>query len=695
MNKSVRFLSSAILCCLSALACVEMDRTLPGTAIESSPIITVKLPSGDTKTAYSFEDGLLKAFWSEGDMVSVVPDRWTFFNAGLFEVTDPGAAEGKFKQTRPVGSASDIYGVYYPGGKIQSHVQFMNFSYTGQVQSKDNPMAHLGAYHSMRKEVTDYSVIDFSGADQSSCMRFLLSGMTFHSPSKITLTAIKGGAPVSVFYENNIVEGTYTYYPGYDEFYGDKTASSLMLELDGYGDTGSLTAWMMMANRDVILAKGTILRVKVQCSDGIYCADIKLDSNFTLEAGHCHTLEIDSAWTKGGGDVQEYPYEGEVVTLQQASRGNGIDLVIMGDGFIAEDFDNGTYDMRMRQVYDRFFSVLPQAALKDLFNVYYVKAVSPERLNAINTGLNGAINTDTDTKFSTTFTPNSTSVSGDGDRVLEYASKALVTDTETRMRNVTVVVLANQDCRAGTCYQNYYLNTGTDYGMACAYAFCSLGRTDQEGEELIHHEVDGHGFGKLADEYYSISGQYNSGWWNNLKSLHNAALYRNVDIHVDEYIYGQWGAQLSLELTTPENVLWHDMFGTVNQYESSSVESLGVFQGGYTHDVGFCRPTENAEKSIMNSNRGRFNAPSRRAILYRAWRLSGLMSGNCYGTQRELDAFMDWDASVFLPDINASVQSQEKAGTHALMEDAPQPLAPPVLRQGHWEGERFIVEKIL
>ena len=146
---------------------------------------------------------------------------------------------------------------------------------------------------------------------------------------------------------------------------------------------------------------------------------------------------------------------------------------------------------------------------------------------------------------------------------------------------------------------------------------------------------------------------------------------------------------MGLSLTTEANVLWHDLFGTANDYENPSVESLGVFQGGFTYDVGFCRPTEDGAKSIMNKNTGIFNAPSRRAIYYRARRLSGEVTSNCYGTSEELDAFLNWDASVFLPTKCALTRS---SGVLADEKSIDADNAPMVLHRGHWEGTVFVEE---
>lgn len=48
-------------------------------------------------------------------------------------------------------------------------------------------------------------------------------------------------------------------------------------------------------------------------------------------------------------------------------------------------------------------------------------------------------------------------------------------------------------------------------------------------------------------------------------------------------------------------------------------EGLGAYEGGLTYWNGVWRPTEN---SIMNTNTGGFNAPSREAIYYRIHKLA-------------------------------------------------------------------------
>jgi hypothetical protein len=689
MNKITIATLTAVAVSALASCSKEVDYTEWNTIEDGPEHITVTL-SDATKTEYSFEDGCLKTAWAEGDRIAITPALYLSTSAGIYEAEYSGSSEVSFKKVEEVAVSSDKYGIFYPGDKIKSTAQFTVPEYSGQVQSKSVPMAHLADYHCMRTTVTDYSTIDFSDADQSACMKFSLGGMTFVDPVKIQLDVIGGG----VFYLNNYV-GSTTYLTS-DTYKQIITTTSLSLDLEGYGTEDSLEAWMMMSNGDVYLYSGDILRVWVIQKDGSrYYSDLTLADAKTLTGGHCHILTINDGWTLSEGDFTEYEWDGDVVTLQVGT--GALDLVLMGDGFIKEDFDNGTYEAIMRQAYEEFFSVEPYTTLKDDFNVYYVKTPSPERVQATNTGLNGAVNNGHVTKFSSRFTANSTNLRGDDGLVREYAKIAFSTDADSRIKDATIIVMVNQECRAGTCYNSWYQNNGQDYGQACAVAYCALGSSTDERIQLIHHEAGGHGFGKLADEYYYSSTQLtNTGPMIDLETNQGYGLYRNVDRYIDEDLYNQLSGKYAL--TNSENVSWHDLFGTVNNYESASVESLGVFVGANTYPFGFCRPTEDGSKSIMNANTGIFNAISRRAIYYRYRRLTGEVTSNIWGTSDELDAFLKWDADVIMPKLNLPLASGTAASDAAAAGLQPSgiyvrqqelPFAPPQLISGHWKDGRF------
>lgn len=650
------------------------------------PYITVSFDSDNlSKTSYSMEGNKLKTYWAEGDIVSVVPDLGLYVQAGTYKVINPGSSTGVFQQVKAVGQAAQAYGyaIIYPGDRIKSLPQFTKFSYEGQVQSKADPMGHNGKFHTMWVKASDYSEISMAGADQSSCMRLTLKGMAFVNPVKIEV-AVSGSA--RRFYANNYVNESYYYYTN-DAPAELQYTPSLSLELSGYGTENCIEAWIVMPNASVRLNPGDNLTVSVYQENGSrYIAAVPIKKTMQLKGGKWHNLTVNGGWGIGEGDFEKYEWDGDVVNLQTGK--DGLNIVFMGDGFIKEDFDNGTYDNIMRKAYEQFFNIEPYRTLKDDFTASYIKVVSPERILAQNTGLNGAANTGHITRLSTEFTPNSTSVSGNDDLAIEYAMNALGSNANEKIKDATIVVIANQACRAGTCYNKWYSNNGRDYGQACAVAYCALGRNSDEFTELIHHEVGGHAFGKLADEYYDDSSITSTQPWIDMDAYHRLGLFRNTDKFVNRNFYNQLGGRYPL--TTKSNVYWSDMFGTANNYESPSVESLGVFEGGNTYGYGFCRPTENPDKSIMNGNRDKFNAVGRRQIYYRYLSLSGEVGTNQYGSSTELTRFLSWDAGSIMPKIFSGEVKNRYGRSGRYIEEAPAPFAAPVLCEGYWENGKFI-----
>ena len=331
-------------------------------------------------------------------------------------------------------------------------------------------------------------------------------------------------------------------------------------------------------------------------------------------------------------ESSDYSADGKVRTLQTASRGDGIDIVIMGDGYSDRLIADGTYDSIMASAAERFFSVEPYKTFRGLFNVYSVTAVSKNEEFALGT----------ETAFSGYF-GGGTAIQGNDQAVFEYAQKAVPAE---RMNEVLVLVIMNSDKYAGTCYM-YYPTSG-DYGNGASIAYIPTGADEKAFEEVLHHEAGGHGFAKLADEYvyeemlgipdyvrsvYENEEQY--GWW------------RNVDFTND-----------------PKSVKWH-MFLSDERYAD---EGLGVFEGGLTYWTGVYRPSEN---SIMRYNTGGFNAPSREAIYYRIHKLA-------YGESWTYD----YEDFVGYDTVNLNATTGKTISTS--IPSSIQPLSSPVVIKQPW-----------
>lgn len=60
--------------------------------------------------------------------------------------------------------------------------------------------------------------------------------------------------------------------------------------------------------------------------------------------------------------------------------GKGLPIVLMGDGFIDTEINDGTYDAVMDKTFENLFTEEPIKSLRDYFNVYAVTAVSKHNI---------------------------------------------------------------------------------------------------------------------------------------------------------------------------------------------------------------------------------------------------------------------------------------------------------------------------
>lgn len=333
----------------------------------------------------------------------------------------------------------------------------------------------------------------------------------------------------------------------------------------------------------------------------------------------------------------DYSQDGVVNTLQVATKGNGIDIVLMGDGYSDRLVADGTYAQVMKRAMDHFFTEEPYKSFKDHFNVYYVTAVSKNEVFA-----EGA-----STSFGCDF-GDGTMVYGDLDKVIEYTKKAL---DESRMDESVVIVLLNSDKYAGACDMYVSEHIVGDYGSGMTVSFCPTAGDEATFAQIVHHEAAGHGFAKLGDEYSNIF----------------AGAIPDYQVEVLQYweAYG-WNKNVDV-IADPTQIKWAHFLADSRYSE----EGLGVYEGSYTYEYEVYRPSW---ESIMNHNIGGFNAPSREAIFYRIHKLA-------YGTQWEYDyeEFVEYDAR--------NRTTATKAGVRNYVEKAFVPLAPPVIIKGDWRDQ--------
>ncbi len=331
----------------------------------------------------------------------------------------------------------------------------------------------------------------------------------------------------------------------------------------------------------------------------------------------------------------DYSQDGEVKTLQTATEGDGIDVVLMGDAYSDRQIADGTYKADMENLYNNLFIEEPYKSFKDHFNVYYVNVVSAtEGYEYGNTAI--------DSYFG-----DGTLVGGNDNAVFDYALNAI---SEGDMDEALLIVAMNSDNYAGTCYMYYPAYTTGTYSSGPSVSYFPRGGDATTFAQLLHHEACGHGFAKLADEYaYEYMGAAPSDYVSQIQA-------QQADL-------GWWK---NVDFTNDQNVIRWSHFINDSRYTN---EKVGAYEGGLTYQSGVWRPTEN---SIMRYNTGGFNAPSREAIYYRIHKLA-------YGDSWEYDyeEFVEWDARNRTPEAMAARAKSHKPSNY-------KPTHPPVIVNKSW-----------
>lgn len=314
--------------------------------------------------------------------------------------------------------------------------------------------------------------------------------------------------------------------------------------------------------------------------------------------------------------------EGDVRIYQINRQTNPVNMVFLGDGFLAEDYSNGgAFDKAVAEAAEAIFNVEPYKTYREYFNIYKVAAFSQQR---------GATYKDKNITKNTTFSTAYIGGSGmetDDKKVFLYAQKVPNLDVEES----SVILIVNDSRYAGTTML---------YSSGRSIAICPMNRSTQLPGGFGHivvHEAGGHGFGQLADEYTNdVQTPPTADETKELKQWFDFGFYRNVDLTGD-----------------PANVKWNTFIGR------PGYEAVSTYEGANYHEVGVWRPEK---LSCMDNNIYYFNAPSRAAIVARLLKAAK--------ENFNMESFVTKDIGKSLPPALA---------TRAQEDNSLPRLAPPVL----------------
>ena len=419
-----------------------------------------------------------------------------------------------------------------------------------------------------------------------------------------------------------VVKGTE---PGEDEVF---TVTPTLFDIDGYEQDITMT---VTANISYSIDSQPEWISKKSDNSGVYTFTVSANTTSSSRRGEIIFKNANNSFLTVTVKQRiqtytssDYSQDGQVTRIHSATVGKGIDVVFVGDAFADKDQD--LFNKYVELGKEAFFTEEPFRSTKNRFNIYRIGSVSK---NGIITQEGG------DTKFSAQF-GQGTYVGGDNNLVNSFVKASIPSVDLTK---TIIFVIINKAKYAGTCHM---------FSNNQAVCYVPLCRNENEYAQTLRHEGCGHGFGKLADEYfYDSMGRIPDDEVSELKKWKGFAygFHENVDLTSD-----------------PNTILW-SKFISDSRYSGK----VGVHEGGYTYPYGVYRPTHN---SIMRYNTGGFNAPSREAIYKKIMKFS---EGDAW--TYDYETFVAFDA----PARSAKAVTRAAAQCAAVDKANFIPLAPPVM----------------
>lgn len=352
--------------------------------------------------------------------------------------------------------------------------------------------------------------------------------------------------------------------------------------------------------------------------------------SFRLKDGEGYSTHI---------NIGQYDYEYDedsYLQIQKATKGKGIDLFFVGDGYDAIDISSGLYLEDMRQEMEYLFAVEPYISYRDYFNVYTSFAMSEDSgVESLNRWRN--------TKFKTSLGDGSTRLSTEWMSAMDYCAESCPAISNRPDPNVGVILVANTDRYEGITYTML----GSD--SFCAVVTKSSMDYPNDARGLIQHEAGGHGIGWLTDEYI----------------YHQAFINKCTCVccgHVGQLLTNQaYGFGLNLALTGKyKEVPWSHLI-----FHPSYGDIVDIYEGGYFHSRGVYRSEYN---SCMNNNVPYFSSWSRQLIVQRIMTMAG--------EKFDLDSFYAKDSRAMGRDFTSTTRNGVNDGTA----DTPKGHAPVMIK---------------
>jgi hypothetical protein len=299
-----------------------------------------------------------------------------------------------------------------------------------------------------------------------------------------------------------------------------------------------------------------------------------------------------------GNLISEFYKTGEVIRLHRHTEGDGIAIVIIGDGFDQEDCrKGGLYEENCKRLSDLFLSIPVIRDFKDYFDIYARVDVSRER------GVRNCVDNPDKCPHN---------AYGSGHPQIDFGKAG-----------------ENAKLTAGKD-EYWFIFMGN--GLIGGYAMGNMAvYSANEGLKpyWMMHEFAGHAFGGFPDLYYL--------WGTELLNEDDKKMFDD-NHEAGELLMYDWRSD-------PKEVYWKDFIG------KNGYEMVGIYPGGYAYfdrmiKFGECFIPEDVANCVMNGPIAHYSVMER----YQLWRKINQRAGFTFQT---IDEFLEYDV-VNLIDVDWS-----------------------------------------
>lgn len=625
---SMRFIKG--LCVLLATLALSCSREEPlssessAQSCDAAPVsIQASLPSpGDTKTDFQMNDEgtYAQMLWSSGDtflMLADSPDRYWITD---YTTTDSGTPSATFTTTYLITNPVDYCWSLYPAfdyldlylfdtDRGEVTVTVINLPTVQQATpGKPDPATHR--MYAYSKTPTQ----DLAFKNATALVKFRLPADVASNLASIKLKADAYIAGDAAFYDLDKEEPSFAAIGGQ---LVEPTSKEVTLNGPFQGDTD----YYIATYPRTLDRLSIIFTDKEGRTSGLLSKkEVELRRSRILDLG---CLRVPTP----GNDP-------DVITWKTGKPGKAPTLCVLGDGFTASEQD--LLISRAKSAMEYLFETEPYKSWKDYFNVYLIKTVSNESGASVTDGHGNIIkkvDTAFDMAYADIYSTGETDMHCNTGRARLYAATKCpaILSGNISINDLTIFLLIN-DTRYGGLCTTYgyggsvamipYIDNGAPYGWGypaqeAASATATEPDTHTVSQEEINeigvnvgdwrnvvlHEGGGHGFGRLADEY----------WYG------PNTLYGSIQVQT-------WPVPADLNVTTDisassTSFLWKDFINNPTLLEKDSrYGRIGTFQGGYGYMFG-CWRSERI--SCMIDNRPYFSFFQRLLIVKNIKELAG------------------------------------------------------------------------